>query len=215
MPLHLLPDVGGGSVANDTAHTLARIPLRWMIRECFKTDTGIRFHAELLRRIGLDPFSLHPTVRDRPPPMVPEPAHVDSVALPVSQHTEEDHEVRDAISPIYDQLEIAWMSWWPLELLPTTKKNKTDWCVGFRALCFLSRLYLTVLTRGWRDPGLTWARGGMCPSVTSRSMFIGASSCGWRRRIWRAVLTRQRRPSSMNLSGSTEHLPPRPHLACQ
>ena len=120
-------DVGGGSVANDTAHTLARIPLRWMIRECFKTDTGIRFHAELLRRIGLDPFSLHPTVRDRPPPMVPEPAHVDSVALPVSQHTEEDHEVRDAISPIYDQLEIAWMSWWPLELLPTTKKNKTGW----------------------------------------------------------------------------------------
>ncbi len=116
---------------NDTAHTLARIPLRWMIRECFKMDTGIRFHAELLRRIGLDPVALHPTVRDRPPPLTPDPSHLQSVALPVSQNTEEDHEVRDALSPIYDQLDIAWMSWWPLELLPVTRKNKTDWFVAF------------------------------------------------------------------------------------
>ncbi|RDX42988.1 hypothetical protein OH76DRAFT_1361801 [Lentinus brumalis] len=120
-------DVGGGSVQNDTAHTLARIPLRWMIRECFKMDTGIRFHAELLRRIGLDPVALHPIVRDRPPPLTPDPSHLQSVALPVSLNTEEDHEVRDALSPIYDQLDIAWMSWWPLELLPVTRKNKTDW----------------------------------------------------------------------------------------
>ncbi|KAI8981357.1 hypothetical protein BD414DRAFT_443685 [Trametes punicea] len=59
-------DVGGGSVSDDTPHTLARIPLRWMIRECFRTNTGIRFHGELLKRIGLDPATLWP---------VPEPAH--------------------------------------------------------------------------------------------------------------------------------------------
>ncbi|KAI0333977.1 hypothetical protein GY45DRAFT_1318837 [Cubamyces sp. BRFM 1775] len=57
-------DVGGGSVPDDTHHALARIPLRWMIRECFRTKTGIRFHAELLKNVGLDPATLWPT----PPP---------------------------------------------------------------------------------------------------------------------------------------------------
>lgn len=32
-------DVGGGSVPNDTPHSLARIPLRWMVRECFLAKT--------------------------------------------------------------------------------------------------------------------------------------------------------------------------------
>ncbi|KAL1951075.1 hypothetical protein VTO73DRAFT_224 [Trametes versicolor] len=53
-------DVGGGSVPDDTLHSLARIPLRWMIRECFRTRTGIRFHGELLKEIGLDPARLWP-----------------------------------------------------------------------------------------------------------------------------------------------------------
>ncbi|KAH9897658.1 hypothetical protein C8Q73DRAFT_787913 [Cubamyces lactineus] len=57
-------DVGGGSVPDETHHALARIPLRWMIRECFRTKTGIRFHAELLKNIGLDPATLWPA----PPP---------------------------------------------------------------------------------------------------------------------------------------------------
>jgi hypothetical protein len=38
-------DVGGGSVLNGTRHSLARIPLRWMIREIFKADVGIIFGA--------------------------------------------------------------------------------------------------------------------------------------------------------------------------
>ncbi|KAI0640161.1 hypothetical protein C8Q77DRAFT_1044697 [Trametes polyzona] len=53
-------DVGGGSVPDSTRHSLARIPLRWMIRECFRTGTGIRFHGELLKDIGLDPATLWP-----------------------------------------------------------------------------------------------------------------------------------------------------------
>lgn len=48
------PDVGGGSVLNDTPHALARIPLRWMIRECFKCNTGIVFDAVMLQQIGLN-----------------------------------------------------------------------------------------------------------------------------------------------------------------
>ncbi|CDO73378.1 hypothetical protein BN946_scf185013.g12 [Trametes cinnabarina] len=59
-------DVGGGSVLDETPHALERIPLRWMIRECFRTNSGIRFHGELLKRIGLDPATLWP---------VPEPSH--------------------------------------------------------------------------------------------------------------------------------------------
>ncbi|KAJ7206376.1 hypothetical protein GGX14DRAFT_568347 [Mycena pura] len=62
-------DVGGGSVANDTRHSLARIPLRWMVRECFKAKTGIMFDAARLLELGLEPATLHPDVRDRPPPL--------------------------------------------------------------------------------------------------------------------------------------------------
>ena len=40
---------------NDEPYSLARIPLRWMIRECFKTGTGIVFDARMLRDdVGLD-----------------------------------------------------------------------------------------------------------------------------------------------------------------
>lgn len=61
-------DVGGGSVPNDTRHSLARIPLRWMIRECFACKTGIIFDAEILQNeIGINPNSLYPDVKKRDP----------------------------------------------------------------------------------------------------------------------------------------------------
>jgi Uncharacterized alpha/beta hydrolase domain (DUF2235) len=59
-------DVGGSSVSNNTPHYLARIPLRWMIRETFKTNTGIMFDTYGLERIGLNPISLYKTVLPRP-----------------------------------------------------------------------------------------------------------------------------------------------------
>ena len=62
-------DVGGGSVSNDTRYSLARISLRWMVRECFKTGTGIMFDADRLCDIGLDPTSLYPFVIPRPLPL--------------------------------------------------------------------------------------------------------------------------------------------------
>ena len=40
---------------NGRRHSLARIPLRWMIRECFNLGTGIIFDAHMLHHeIGLD-----------------------------------------------------------------------------------------------------------------------------------------------------------------
>ncbi|CAE6445853.1 unnamed protein product [Rhizoctonia solani] len=56
-------DVGGGSVRNDTPSSLAGVPLRWMLRQCFLNNTGILFHSAELEEIGLSPASLWPTVK--------------------------------------------------------------------------------------------------------------------------------------------------------
>ncbi|KAG6810879.1 hypothetical protein H0H92_009971 [Tricholoma furcatifolium] len=124
-------DVGGGSVENGTPYSLARIPLRWMIRECFKADTGIMFISEALKTAGLDPVSLYPYVQKRPPPLSSKDVHIQHIpktpALPPSTSdgtntvSEEEHELQDAVSPIYDQLSIA-KSWWILELFPVKQR---------------------------------------------------------------------------------------------
>ena len=149
-------DVGGGSVDNNTPHTLARISLRWMVRECFKTQTGIMFESDRLREIGLDPASLYPHVRRRPDPLPVEDRRLRSrnddvkqrvslanpapsvgaaagtstgvttaAAPPTKAMTEEEHELHDALSPLYDQLELAW-SWWILELFPVQDRYQLD-----------------------------------------------------------------------------------------
>lgn len=137
-------DVGGGSVANGTPHSLARIALRWMIRECFKADTGIMFTSEGLRSAGIDPAMLYPYVQKRPPPLdiansqlqyiqpassqKPQPsAGAGNAVQPVK--SEEEHELLDAMSPVYDQLRLAAM-WWILELMPVKQhyqKSDNSW----------------------------------------------------------------------------------------
>ncbi|KAF5345958.1 hypothetical protein D9756_010910 [Leucocoprinus leucothites] len=59
-------DVGGGSVKNYVRPNLSHIPLRWMIRECFKKETGIIFKSSAIHIIGIHPSHLHPTVLPRP-----------------------------------------------------------------------------------------------------------------------------------------------------
>ncbi|KAJ3556272.1 hypothetical protein NM688_g2119 [Phlebia brevispora] len=48
-------DIGGGAFDDNELPTprLSRIPLRWMIRQCFETSTGIVFDACMLREAGL------------------------------------------------------------------------------------------------------------------------------------------------------------------
>ncbi|PBK59689.1 hypothetical protein ARMSODRAFT_1071279 [Armillaria solidipes] len=163
-------DVGGGSVKNSTRYSLARISLRWMIRECFKTKTGIMFDSQRLRLLGLDPTTLHPFVTPRPPAL-----SVDSAMMirsgppkpPLKQRlvsairrrtlpsdmpgpedeahasalleeyrpigTEEEEELRDALSPIYDQLKRS-RSWWILEVIPMEfrhQKGDDKWVSWF------------------------------------------------------------------------------------
>ncbi|PIL31278.1 hypothetical protein GSI_05976 [Ganoderma sinense ZZ0214-1] len=111
-------DVGGCAVPKDTPHSLGRISLRWMVRECFRADTGIQFRADKLRDIGLDPASLYPVVKDRPRPLQPRSCHLTTLAPPVPPASEEEHDVRDALSPMHDQWAAFSLLWWVLGLLP-------------------------------------------------------------------------------------------------
>ncbi|CAE7192828.1 unnamed protein product [Rhizoctonia solani] len=135
-------DVGGGSVPNETQNNLARIPLRWMVRECFLNNTGILFHSSELAEIGLSPCSLWPIVKvpTPPTPTALETKHemgptdgtlVDSPRstplpgnplLPLARVTlGSEDDALDAITPIYDQLSIA-KGWWVLEILPLRQR---------------------------------------------------------------------------------------------
>ncbi|KAK0243677.1 hypothetical protein EDD85DRAFT_945002 [Armillaria nabsnona] len=151
-------DVGGGSVKDSTHYSLSRIPLRWMIRECFKAETGIMFDSERLRDIGLDPATLYPFVMPRPPALSMESAMIPTGRkktpllkrilsklrqhpLPVSDEsqtfaqevsiegspigTEEEEELRDALSLMYDQLKLS-KSWWILELVPLEFRQQVE-----------------------------------------------------------------------------------------
>ncbi|KAI0288164.1 hypothetical protein B0F90DRAFT_1812849 [Multifurca ochricompacta] len=89
-----------------TRNSLARIPLRWMIRQCFLAKTGIQFHRDALR----------PT----------DDTLIDQVQASPSA-AEEDEELADALSSTHDQLKIN-KSWWILEVLPIRHKvqNRRD-----------------------------------------------------------------------------------------
>ncbi|EKM76650.1 hypothetical protein AGABI1DRAFT_115735 [Agaricus bisporus var. burnettii JB137-S8] len=139
-------DVGGGSVTNGIRPNLARIPLRWMIRQAFETETGILFSARGLRHIGidLDQETWCPTRKSPSSLKVPEGSIIDN-PKPPARLTDEEHDklvhemaaeehympeeeidLRDALSPIYDQLSLA-PYWWALELFPIKQRyQKSD-----------------------------------------------------------------------------------------
>ncbi|TVY14982.1 Uncharacterized protein LARI1_G004940 [Lachnellula arida] len=71
-------DVGGGAVANEERHMLSRIPLRWMIRQCFETNTGILFSTAALAESGIDIPSVWPVYLTPKKPVVgPSPTTVE------------------------------------------------------------------------------------------------------------------------------------------
>ena len=118
-----------------------------MIRECFRANTGIQFHRESLKYIGLDPDTF---LDPRPPAIVPTPdlvaqavaaAHapeptdetvVDGVQAPPTAastfKSENDEEFADALSDKYDQLSLSKL-WWILEFLPIRlhEQNRMDY----------------------------------------------------------------------------------------
>jgi uncharacterized protein (DUF2235 family) len=71
-------DVGGGSELNHKRHMLSRIPLRWMIRQCFECDTGILFSSGALAEAGIDLSTVWPIYqRPKPPVVGPSPNMVE------------------------------------------------------------------------------------------------------------------------------------------
>jgi len=127
-------------VVNNTLHSLARIPLRWMVRECFKAGTGILFYSDKLREIGLDPSSLYPVVLPRPPPLSVDGHKIRSRSSDLFSFSqwaaplEETEELNDALSSIHDQLEIN-KGWWVLEYLPlplSHQEGNRKWVAEFK-----------------------------------------------------------------------------------
>jgi len=137
---------------------LARIPLRWMIRQCFLANTGIQFYRDSFKDIGLDPNKLFPFILPRPAPLKATPSEVARLksrahdadptggtlvqsvqASPTAAstfRTEEHEELADSLGDIYDQSQLS-RSWWVLEVLPLKKKGAlvqkhTPWRKSFR-----------------------------------------------------------------------------------
>jgi len=129
-------DVGGGAVKNETRNALARIPLRWMVRQCFLAGTGIMFDGQLLSKIGMNPATLYPNVLPRPDAITFGRAdhsriasdHSSGMVTIVNQSmilTEEEEDLADALSPINDELSLS-RTWWFLELLPMKRKHQKE-----------------------------------------------------------------------------------------
>ena len=149
-----LQDIGGGSVSDKVPYSLARIPLRWMVRECFKSNTGILFYADKFPEIGMDPASVYHGDRPKPEPLMPsEQFRIESRdkdPLPIDHNKllrdprydslttpkflgEEEEELQDTMSAIYDELEIHPL-WKIVEYLPLPYRYQTalDWEIGRR-----------------------------------------------------------------------------------
>jgi len=109
-----------------------------MIRECFKTNSGIMFHVDGLKEIGLDAATIclprPPAIQIDPtdpkmfispiPKTKPTEEEIAQMAEETLKKTEEELELADALAPIYDELKLTWM-WWILEIIPLRHRFQT------------------------------------------------------------------------------------------
>jgi hypothetical protein len=124
-----------------------------MIRECFKTNSGIIFNTEGMKEIGIDPATLYPVVLQRPPAIPIESSNpklyiadipknpptedeIAKITLEQLTQTEEEIDLADALAPIYDVLaQWSYWPWWILEILPWKYKYQTSdnqWHTSFK-----------------------------------------------------------------------------------
>jgi len=137
---YLRVDVGGGAVKNETRNAIARIPLRWMVRQCFLADTGIMFNSKLLAKFGIDSSTLYPDTIPRPDPITFERADRSRITSDDSSRpgkarvrvvneglilTEEEEDLADILSPINDELSRS-KSWWFLEIMPLKHRHQKE-----------------------------------------------------------------------------------------
>ncbi|SZF01209.1 unnamed protein product [Blumeria hordei] len=156
-------DVGGGAVKNWERHVLARIPLRWMIRQCFECNTGILFKTSSLAETGIDIHSVWPVYKEQERPRVgPSPDHMNKYAVggfpPIQRRPalmgieldeegtklspddllpEQTEDYFDALAPINDQLKLARM-WWLLEFWPVKIRIQNEASDGWKKVVRLN-----------------------------------------------------------------------------
>jgi len=125
-------------VKNEIRNNLARISLRWMVRECFKLNTGILFHRDTFKVIGLDYTTLWPVVKDRPNPITSFSGGPPALSRPLLTMglkgaiedandfvSEEEEDLADILSSINDMLKIS-KTWWILEYIPQKIRFQKD-----------------------------------------------------------------------------------------
>lgn len=116
-----------------------------MIRQTFLTETGIMFSARGLQKLGLDldPDTYHPVLKRPPALEIPPNTYIQPIPRPekltihryeekVREHanaeaglSEQEIDLKDALSPKWDQLRLSrW--WWILELLPLRHRFQKD-----------------------------------------------------------------------------------------
>ncbi|KAE8244078.1 hypothetical protein A4X13_0g6826 [Tilletia indica] len=137
-------DVGGGAAPNGARHSLARIPLRWMIRQTFECNLGILWQTERLAEFSLDIHKMWPKYIDPKVPVVgPKPSSLDRYSqgslpslasrrasmrevepgrLALEDNSdavlpEDEESFYDAMCEINDQLKLSKI-WWILEVYP-------------------------------------------------------------------------------------------------
>jgi hypothetical protein len=140
-----------------------------MIRECFKTHSGIIFDTANMKDIGLDPATIYPVVLPRPPaisidsihpkPFIQDPPKniqtPEELAQITSQEltqTEEQIELADVLAPIYDELALGW-GWWIQEVLPIKyryQKSDNKWQTSYKWNLGAGRHIPAQSTRGVR-----------------------------------------------------------------
>ncbi|KAF9002750.1 hypothetical protein BDQ17DRAFT_1390688 [Cyathus striatus] len=118
-------DVGGGAVRNEIRNNLARISLRWMVRECFRLKIGILFHKGMFKLIGMDPDTVYPTARPEMYRGVPSLGTNRKPTEVTDFVNEEEEDLADAMSPINDMLKTS-KTWWVLEYIPQSIRFQKD-----------------------------------------------------------------------------------------
>lgn len=105
-------DVGGGAVPNEERHMLSRVPLRWMIRQCFECDTGILFDTAALAETGIDVQTLWPVYIPQKKPVVgPSPTMVEkyeSGALPPLQRRSTALDIEKDKRKVKKEADVPW-----------------------------------------------------------------------------------------------------------
>jgi len=114
-------DVGGGSTPNTDAHTLANIPLRWMMQEIVRANCGVQFDYDAFAQwdipttIGQDDLKSSATNQ------------ASGGGTSTEGVTENQADAIDVVQSMHDQLK-AMPLWWILEIIPTsyTYQNLKD-----------------------------------------------------------------------------------------